>query len=285
MNKKLNKLMNKPVIRFFFIGSIMYLIYVFIIQLNSNTQNQDNTITITSGEIMSLEEKWTSRFKRSATELEMQSLVEQHIEETILFKEAVKMGLNKNDDVIRQRMAQKLQFLSDDLIRPEPPSDDELRDFFYKNTNSYKPADRVTITQIYLDPKKRGDKISDDAKKLLTKLNKIGSPESNFSAYGDTFNLQSYFLQRSKSELSMLFQGEFAKFAFLSEPNKWQGPVNSGYGMHIIYIHEKQIGITPEFEEIKDRIREDWMIEKQKGINNIYIDGLLSRYEIIFENQ
>jgi len=285
MNKSLNKLMQKPMIQFFIIGSIMYLIYILIAQINTTTQNQDNTVTITSGEINSLEEIWMSRYKRAPTALEMKSLINQHLEETILFNEALKMGLNKNDNVIRQRMSQKLQFLSDDLIRPEPPTENDLIEYYKANLDTYKSDDVVTISQIYLDPNARGDKINNDAENIITRLNGLDFFPTNLNKYGDSFALQVYFTAQSKLELTKLFDRKFAVNIFKLEQNLWLGPIDSKYGKHLIYIHKKTLGQVPKYEEVKETVSENWMFEKQKDLNNLYLDGLLDRYEIIFEDE
>jgi hypothetical protein len=267
------------------IGLLMFLINTYILQEDSNKNEGEYEVYLNAGEVKSMQEVWTSKWQRPPTEVEMQGMLNQRVEETILFREAVKIGLDKNDDIIRQRMAQKLEFLSNDLARPDSATAEEVKEYFERNIENYTTPRSITITQLFVDPKKYGNSLEEEIKTRLTKLNGMNAASSGISRYGDQFLLQAYFPNKSELELGKLFGSEFANNIFELEADKWVGPVNSQYGPHLVYIANKTQAIIPDLETVKELVTEDLQREKQEKLNALYIDGILSRYKVIIEDE
>ena len=245
----------------------------------------ERTVTITAGEVAWLEESWAKRWNRPPTPVERQGLIDQYIRETVLYREALAMGLDKDDTIVRRRLAQKLEFLSQDLIRPSPPSEEELRAYFEAHSERYRPPDLITMTHIFLDPDKRGDRTLEDAAAVKVELEALEQPPQDGRDFGDPFMLQSYYPERSQDELAKLFGDEFAQSVFALEPERWHGPVLSGYGVHLVYLHQRQDAPAPTFSGIEDRVRQDWEEEKRRDLNEQFVAGLLDRYTVIIEEQ
>jgi len=162
------RLTREPLIHFAVIGACIYLLY----GLYGQQENEalDRTIIITSGEVVWLEETWAKQWNRPPTLVKRQGLIDQYVRETVLYREALAMGLDKDDTIVRRRLAQKLEFLSQDLIRPKPPSEAELRAFFEVNIDRYRPPDLVTRTQTFFDPDKRDVQALEEAEIVKVKL-------------------------------------------------------------------------------------------------------------------
>jgi hypothetical protein len=195
------------------------------------------------------------------------------------------MGLDKDDTIIRRRLAQKLEFLSQDLIRPSPPTAAELHAFFETHIDRYRPLDLITMSQVFMDPDKRGDQTLEDAETIKAKLEALTQPPANIRDFSDSFMLQSYYPERSEIELAKLFGREFAQSVFGLKPEQWHGPVLSGYGVHLVYVHERQVAPPPAFSQVEERVRQDWEDEKRRELNKQFIDRLLARYEVIIEEE
>lgn len=281
----LTKWTSQPVVQFMGIGLLIFLINTYILQADSDNNEDEFTVSLTAGEVKSMQETWTSRWQRPPTELEMQGMINQRVEEAILFKEAVKIGLDKNDDIIRQRMSQKLEFLSNDLARPDSVTAAEVKEYYEGNIENYTTAQSITITQLFVDPKKHDASMKEEVKTRLTKLNGLDVASNNIGKYGDQFSLQAYFPDKSQLELGKLFGSEFASSIFELETDKWHGPVNSQYGPHLVYVSNKTPAIIPDLENVKKLVTEDLQREKQEKINKLYIDGILSRYKVIIEDK
>lgn len=273
----------QPVIQFLLIGLLMFLVNTYIIQARSSGNEDEYIVYLSSGEVKSMEETWLSRWQRPPTEIEMEGMINQRVEETILFREAVKIGLNKNDNIIRQRLAQKLEFLSNDLVKPDSATAEEVHAYFEQNIKTYTTPENITFTQLFVNPKIHGDLLEKEVNTRLSKLNNMDASSPKISRYGDQFSLQTYFPDKSQMELAKLLGSEFAGSVFELETDKWYGPVNSQYGVHLVYISHKNPAVVPEFETVKDLATEDIQRKRQIELNNLYIEGILSRYEVIIE--
>ena len=281
----LKKWIAQPVVQFMGIGLVMFLVNTYILQADGSNNEDEFTVSLTVGEVKSMQEMWTSRWQRPPTEPEMQGMINQRVEEAILFREAVKIGLDKNDDIIRQRMSQKLEFLSNDLVKPDSASVKEIKEYFDLNIENYITPESITITQLFVDPKIHGAKLGEEIKTRLTKLNGLDAVSYEISSYGDQFSLQTYFPDKKQIELAKLFGSEFASEIFELETDEWLGPIKSQYGVHLVYISHKNPAVIPELKSIKKLVVEDLQREKQNKINKLYIDGILSRYKVIIEDK
>jgi len=276
-------LLREPLLHFAVIGACIYLLYG--LYGRQETEELERAVTITAGEVTWLEESWAKRWNRPPTPVERQGLIDQYVRETVLYREALAMGLDKDDTIIRRRLAQKLEFLSQDLIRPNPPREVELLAYFKAHSERYRPPDLITMTHIFLDPDKRGNRTLEDAEAVKVKLEALEQPPQDGRDFGDAFMLQSYYPERSQDELSKLFGGEFAQSVFALEPGRWHGPVLSGYGVHLVYLHQRQDAPAPTFSIVEERVRQDWEEEKRRDLNEQFLSGLLARYKVIIEDQ
>ncbi len=149
------KLLREPLLHFMFIGAVIYLLYGMFAE--PVPEADVKTIVVTSGEIEWMQTAWQKRWNRPPTAEELDGLVQQYIRETVLYREALTMGLNQHDQVIRRRLAQKLEFLAKDLVALTPPTEQELQTYFEEHRERYQEPTRYTFTQVFIDPDKRGE--------------------------------------------------------------------------------------------------------------------------------
>jgi len=283
LRKTIARLMREPLLHFAIIGACIYLLYG--LYGRQDSQELERAVTITAGEVTWLEEAWAKRWNRPPTPVERQGLIDQYVRETVLYREALAMGLDRDDTIIRRRLAQKLEFLSQDLIRPSPPGEAELLAYFEAHSERYRPPDLVTMTHIFFDPDKRDTQALEEAETVKTGLETLKEPPADSRDYGDPFMLQSYYPERSQDELSKLFGGEFAQSVFALEPERWHGPVLSGYGVHLVYVHQRREASAPTFSSVEERVRQDWEEEKRRDLNEQFLSSLLARYKVVIEDQ
>jgi hypothetical protein len=249
-----------------------------------DAEKKDREITITSGEIAWLTDAWQKRWNRPPTPEEKEGLIKQYLREMILSREAIAMGLDKDDSVIRRRLAQKLEFLSNDLITPQPPTDDELKTYFNEHIKQYQAPDLVTMTHVFIDPDLRGNQTLIDAEAIKIKLQALNEHPRDARAYGDPFMLQSYYPERSEAELLKLFGSGFARSVFELASHQWHGPVLSGYGTHLVYVHDNQVPELTIFSDVKDQVQQEWVNDKREELNAQFVDSMMARYDVIIED-
>lgn len=231
-----------------------------------------------------LDQGWQMRWNRPPTPEEKEGLLRQNIRDKVLYRTAIEMGLDKGDMVIQRRMVQKIEYLGADIIQPPQPNEAELVAYFEEHKDEYTLPEVITMTHLFYDPDKRGDATLDDASKALARLNEKNDPNSNLSAFGDAFMLANYFPNKTEIEIRKLFGSGFTASVFELESGKWHGPILSGYGTHLVFVHNHEINEVPEYTDVRDLVRDDWMAEKKAELEEQYIDGLLARYEVVIEN-
>ena len=275
------KLIREPLVQFFFIGAAIYLLYgVF---AEPAVEEADKTIIVSAGEIEWMNASWQKRWNRPPTAAEFDGLVQQYIKETVLYREALTMGLNQHDTVIRRRLAQKLEFLARDLVALTPPTEGELQSYFNEHQSIYQEPARFTFTQVFIDPDKRGDATLADAEKIKATLIERGETVDNAGALGDDLMLQDYYTENDKSAIQRLFGSGFAESLIELSPGQWHGPVLSGYGVHLVYVHSIIEPPAPVFAEVRERVTQDWRTDKGEELNKQFYDSLRQQYTIIIE--
>ena len=192
------------------------------------------------------------------------------------------MGLDRNDQVIERRLAQKIAFFSRGLVAPKPPTNEVLADWYAENGARFQEPGTYTISQLFLDPDRRDD-ARGNAQSTLAQLQAIKNAPEHLARYGDNSILGRHYASRSEIELRKLFGSVFVDQVILMETGVWHGPVSSGYGFHLVYVHDVVKRRTPTLGEIQGKIQEAWMLEQVDERSALFIDELIGRYDVVIE--
>jgi hypothetical protein len=275
------KLLREPLVQFLFIGAAIYLVYgLFAEPVEEET---GDTLVVRAGEIEWMQTAWQKRWNRMPTPQELDGLIQQYVRESILYREALAMGLDKDDTIIRRRLAQKLEFLAQDLAMMTPPSEEELQAWFDAHRDRYQEPVRFTFTQVFVDPEKRGDATLDDARAIKAALMSQPDATANAGEQGDGFLLQSHYTENSRADVQKLFGDGFAESLVELSPGEWHGPVMSGYGVHLVYVHSISEPPPPVFAGVREQVRQDWEGNRRETLNEQFYAGLRDRYTIVIE--
>jgi hypothetical protein len=272
----MKKLYKEPLLHFLIIGVLIFTLFS-IVNKDEDTVS-GNKIIVSTADIQRLSRNWAKKWNRPPTETELKGLVESHIREEVYYREALALGLDKNDTVLRRRMMQKMEFLSNDLAELNTPNESTLNQYFIDHKDKYELPARLSFTHIYFSMDKRGAKAFEDAKSVLSELNVPRAPER-----GDSFMMEYDFVQESPFEVERLFGKIFANQLFTLETNTWLGPIKSGYGLHLVRISEKIDPRMPELASVIDKVRTDLMFKHRKKTNKEIYEKFKERYEIVVE--
>ncbi|MGB5425911.1 MAG: peptidyl-prolyl cis-trans isomerase [Gammaproteobacteria bacterium] len=275
------KLLREPLVHFMFIGAVIYLLYGMFAE--PVPEADDKTIVVTAGEIEWMQTAWKKRWNRPPTDKELDGLMQQYIRETVLYREALTMGLNQHDQVIRRRLAQKLEFLARDLVALTPPTEEELQAYFDEHRKRYQEPTRYTFTQVFIDPDKRGDATLDDAEAIKATLMAEGDAIENAAVLGDDLMLQDYYPEKDQAEIQKFFGSGFAEALIALSPGQWHGPVPSGYGVHLVYISNITEPPAPVFTEVRERVVQDWTTDRSEELNEQFYTNLRNQYTVVIE--
>lgn len=274
-------LLREPLVHFLFIGAAIYLLYGAFAE--SVPEATDKTVVVSAAEVEWMRTSWQKRWNRAPTREELDGLIQQYIRETVLYREALTMGLNKHDQVIRRRLAQKLEFLAKDLVALTPPTDEELVAYFDANQDRYQEPPVYTFTQVFIDPDKRGASTLADAEAIKATLIARGDAIEDAGALGDGFLLQSYYPEKDRVEIQKLFGSGFADSLVELSAGQWHGPVLSGYGTHVVYVSSVRRPPAPVFSEVRERVVRDWETDRGQELNEEFYTNLRQSYTIVVE--
>jgi len=271
----MKKLFREPIVFFILVGGLFYILNIW---LTKKSIPEEKKIEISLSQVQQLSAQFSKTWMRQATDEELQALIQDHIRDEVYYREAIAMGLDNNDAVIRRRMRQKLEMLLNDMAAARVPSDQVLTNYMNENAEKFSKDPIITFQQIYLNPDKRPD-VSADAVAILNQL-KSGE---NSDSLGDPTMLGYAFSEYTQSAIARQFGGEFAQQIIKLKPGDWQGPIYSGMGVHIVKIDVFTPGEMPKLSEIRDKVEREWMAETTKELKDEAFDELLKSYEIVFE--
>jgi hypothetical protein len=270
------KFLKEPLLHFLLIGAALFVAYGY---LNREEETDPQDITVSAGHVEHLASTFAKTWQRPPTQDELKGLIDQFVKEEILSREAVKLGLDQNDAVIRRRLQQKMEFVTEDLLATAEPTDAELSDYLAKHPDAFREEASYTYKQVFLNPERRGDSIESDAAKLLTEL-KSGADASEA---GDTTMLPSSMEKARHSQIAGSFGRDFADALGRSTIGEWTGPVASSFGLHLVLIEEKTAGRLPGLAEIRDVVRREWENDRRNQATRGFMDGLLKQYHVNIE--
>jgi hypothetical protein len=276
----LKRLARDSLVHFLLIGILIYGAYGLL--EGEFTEETARMITVTQAEIKALTDQSTRVWNRPPTESEFAATLRSYVRTRILYREAIAMGLDRNDLVIERRLAQKVEFLSRSLVAPKPPGDEVLARWYVENGERFREPYRYTISQLFFDPDRRDDAVG-NAQLALAQLQVFESIPEDLSPYGDNSILGSYYSSRDEIELRKLFGSDFVAQVIRLKSGVWHGPVFSGYGVHLVYVHDVVKAQALALGDIREEVQEAWMLEQVDEFSALFIDELIARYEVVVE--
>ncbi|MFZ1862707.1 MAG: peptidyl-prolyl cis-trans isomerase [Polyangiales bacterium] len=198
---------------------------------------------------------------RSLSNEKLQHLIDDYVREEVLYREALAIGLDEDDYVIRRRLVQKLEFITEGFAETSVDVDPAaVRRYFEANKDDYYVEPYVTFTHVFFDTENRSrEQAHALAEKKLVELNRAGTPFSDAPKHGDRFLYHVNYVERTPDYVASHFGPTMTEAIFELEPNDlvWRGPFDSPYGVHLVLLITNEPGREPELSEIEDRVRED----------------------------
>jgi parvulin-like peptidyl-prolyl isomerase len=276
----MKRLLTEPLVHFLLLGAALFAISRAVKPATDPTA-PSRQIALTLDDLRQLQIGFAAQWQRLPSDQEMLSLIENRIKEEILYREALAVGLDKDDTIVKRRMAQKMEFLAEDVSAAHEPTTEELSAWFAKNTTMFTQPARVTFRHLYFSPDRRGKSAWSDAKAALGKL--AGKPAgwAATSALGDPFMFQDYLADRTPDQIGKDFGPPFAKALFVQEPGAWTGPIESGYGWHLVFLDS----LTPErassFEEVEPDVKTAWLATRKEQAKEAAYKAMRAKYELL----
>jgi hypothetical protein len=265
----------EPLLHFLVLGAVLFWLAG---ALGDPAQGRRDRIVLSAGDVEQIAAGFERTWQRPPTQAELAGLLEDRVREEIFYREALALGLDRDDTIVRRRMRQKMEFLSEDLAALEP-GDADLEAWLAANPDAFRQEPRVAFRQIYLSRDRRGASVQGDAERLVAEL-RAQDGTVDLATRGDPLPLPAESDGLSASEASRLFGAAFAARLLELEPGRWEGPVESAYGLHAVFVRERVPGRDPALAEVRDAVAREWQAERRRQAREDSYRALRSRYEV-----
>jgi len=272
-----SRLLREPLVHFLLLGLALFAIGWL---RGDSPSAESRRIVITPGRVEQLATMFTRTWQRPPTRVELDGLVEEYVKEEVYYRQARVMGLDEDDTIIRRRLRQKLEFMTD-AAAEEPPTEAELVAFLAEREEVYRIPPRLALRHIYFSVDRRGDAAAADAEALLRRLPAGRWPEDG-SELGDPLLLELPQGLLSPHEISRLLGSRFAEAVETLPVGAWSGPVESGFGLHLVLVTERVDGRAARLEEVRGAVERDWLAERRELLGRELYEELRRQYEVVW---
>lgn len=274
---RLQKVLREPLLHFLVLGVGLFVLFGLI---GGSAKERQERIVISAAKVENLALLFERTWRRPPTREELDGLIEDHVKEEVLYRAALALGLDDDDIVIRRRLRQKMEFVSEDVALQAEPSAAELRAYLAEHPDRFREPARISFRQLYLSPERRGADTWSDAERLLVALDAGGS---DAAASGDPFLLEQDYRDVAAYDVERLFGGAFAARVAELPVGRWSGPVQSGYGLHLVLVRDRTPTRLPDLAEVRDAVANEWRAVRQEEVNRAFYEGLRAGYEVTVE--
>jgi peptidyl-prolyl cis-trans isomerase C len=278
----MKRLLHEPLVHFLAIGALLFVVFGLV---NDDWSDRGNRIDIAPADIAQLVAIFSKQWQRQPNAQELQALVDGRIREEVLYREALAMGLDKEDTIVRRRLAQKVEFLMGDVSGVTEPDDATLRPYFEANAERYREPPRLSFSHVYFSTDKRGEQALADAERLRERLRAASPRVTQAPDEGDPFMLPRVYVDKRTDDIARDFGAAFSEQLAGLEPKQWHGPIASAYGAHLVHIGSREDASLPPLDRIRSRVANDWLVEQRRIADERLYARLRSRYEISVDGQ
>jgi parvulin-like peptidyl-prolyl isomerase len=281
----LRRWLREPLLHFLLLGAVLFALDRAL--RPSTVEAGEQEITVSAGRVESLAALFAKTWQRAPTPGELRDLVHEHVLEEALYREALALGLDRDDAVVRRRLRQKLEFVVEDVSELDEPSAADLEAWLEEHRRDYASPATYHFRQVYVSPERRGpgdpgvDAAADVAERLLDEL-RAGAIEDPSTA-GDATLLPHASAGLDEDEVARVFGEGFARRLSALEPGAWAGPVESAYGLHLVRVDAVAPGSEPELADVRAAVERDWRAARREEALERHHAELLERYRVTIE--
>ena len=234
-------------------------------------------VTVTPEEVDALRARWDAQWGRAPTGRELQGLIDEAVREEILYREALRLSLDRDDPIVRRRLAQKMTFMLEDNTELPAPAAPEVEAYFAAHAEHYREPHRTTFRHVYLSADRRADPRR-DATALLHQVR--AGEAGGWRRAGDPFTLLREYADRTDREIAELFGADFAAVLGDLAVGGWHGPLDSAHGAHLVQVLNRNTPRPPTLDDVRERVVQDLLEAQRHEQNRAALRALRERYDV-----
>ena len=274
----LRKIVKEPRLHFAVMAAAILAAYGL---LESRDANAPDNITVTAPRIEQLAAVFAKTWQRPPTEAELKGMIDDYVKDEIYSREALKMGLDRDDTVIRRRLRQKMEFLNEAAADELMPTDADLAAYLKSHQKEFEIEASAAFEQVFVNPQLHGDHAEQEAGRILKVLTAASGADA--STLGDPTMLPPEVPLTSKPIIAQTFGADFADAVIGLQPMQWAGPIKSEYGYHLVRVTEHKAGRVPGLPDVRDIVLREWRNAKRQELEDARLKELLKLYDVKIE--
>ena len=271
MKTVLRRVAREPLAHFVVVGALLFG------GLSVVKSLQRPTVTLEARDLNQLATYWEVQMQRPPNKVELAGIIRDRIDEELLAREALRVGLDKGDMIIRRRLAQKMAFATDDTAQVGEPSEKALREYYAKTADRYAAPARVAFQQVFFS----GDRPHGGAERAAGQAMERAEEGGREDPTGDPFLFPLAYDDVNVPDLLRDYGPAFVKALETAPVGSWQGPVLSPYGWHIVKVTSRRKAASVAFEAVRDQVREAYLAERRAAANADFLKALRKRYRVV----
>lgn len=270
--------LKEPLVHFLVLGGLLFALYAIV--KPAPVTPTENEIRISPGQLEALRARWRTRAGNDPSPEQERAQLDDFIREEVFVREALALGLDTDDVIVRRRLASKFLAVSDRFLRIDEPDDARLQEWMAKRADRFREPDRISFTHVFFSSELRGDQAEADAAALLSEFGR-GNPPERAPERGDRFMLNFDYAMKSLRETGELFGDSFAAELARSPEGQWSGSHTSAYGVHLVRVTARKAGYLPSLAEIRGAVLEAYLAEARIAMEEALYQDLRSRYRVV----
>lgn len=270
----LGRVLHEPLLHVVVLGAAVFLLHRAVAPPRASEE-----IVVTAPVLEALRQDFQRRTGRPPGPADERALVEAWVDDEVAVREALAMGLDRGDVVVRRRLLQKMEVLLDPAEPPPAPRDAELEAYVAAHRDRFASPARVSFTHVFVSAQAHPADAPAVAAGLEGALERGADP----AALGDPFLRGRDVRLHSQSELAGVFGPEFAAAVMAAPEGVWTGPLHSAYGLHLVRVSERRAGTEPVLAAVREQALHDWRLDRRLELAREARARLRSRYVVRVE--
>ena len=279
----MRELFKKPAVHIVLLGLIIAA--AILVAKGPPVADASRRVVITGADLLQQRAAFMRTWQREPTADELRGSLEQHIRQEVLYREALTRGYDRDDLVVRRAMQQKMEFLAASQAMQEPPTEEEIEAFFALRQERYRLPAVLSFSQIYLSADQRGAGVEQAAIDLLAQVRSEAPDADALVSLGDPIMLDTSYAGQTERDVAAAFGELFAEALVRLPVGEWQGPVSSGYGLHLVKVTEREESRVPEWREVAMRVINDMEFEAKAAARDQLYQEIAQNYEVYLDNE
>ena len=262
-----------------------FLALILLISFGIPTNEADNRrIVITNNDVQQLWSTWQRTWQRKPTQKELRAQLQNFVREEVLYREALNRNYDRDDIIIKRSLVRKMDFLAEGQVQAKEITNEEIKAYYNLRRERYRIPPTISFAHIYYNLDQRGEFTENAVREEINRLEITNPDDLDLADYGDRFMLNNRYTKQTPREIQSQFGEEFSTQLISLDPGKWQGPIASGYGLHAVFVTERVSSRIPDWEEVKNKIINDIVIEEKIAAKEQFYTEILRQYEVVFED-